>query len=474
MSPESGALQGPRRIQRSDRQLNVPIVTFKGMDSAQRQELFNGRMSAEAIASTPLHFTSEYERYREMLAGDYTREIDGIADGFASQLRDAGVKPDVWVCVPTRREVHTTQAVEALQAMYGAMGLRAAILVFHNYSEPPLPETKDDLRALQERQDPVVFVVDRRVLPGEGMGDIRGYITDIAMATSVALDSSADPTIMSADADMTGYKNERAVRDSLIKLKNGELDAFSLPDRPDLRTITNNTRIFLEGLFVDAFDAEVMRYVLKHGDMPSFGGRATWVQGSALCAIGSYLPIGMAEDLSIAAGLTRLRGNTERLAIVGEAYVLTDQSKETLSEGRGAHYAAWMRNREVPKPSLNIDRRVNYYELRNFLIERYKMTRNDINSRSAGYALQERQQRRRRKEDESANDARETLQQLFLYLWDLSFTIERENEQQQGQGEFVPNFEDLIERVTSFESTPVDIDHPYDSLTRVQRILNPR
>lgn len=338
---------------RSQTRIDGGLVYADRRNRTHLDKLFEPRVKKHGLLDR-LDFRQEFEDYStRLLTPEYVRSLKGFAAQAGEKLAGFTKLPDVWVAIPSRNETQTAKAVEAVLAECGKQ-VTPFFFVFHNFTDNPSEETAEDMHKIS--QMPNVFLIEMRVGQEEVMGDIRGFVTDVALMTAYGA-QDPDPILGSTDADITRYSRNHTFSRVLDTFRHGsrdkpQIDAVVITEKPDILIWAPNRQIFIEELIKDAFCDNELRAISYQ---PSTAGRCAFIRGSSLCAAGSYLPLDIAEDLTLVNGLRMVRGKRNRmdsLRYKPEFTVFYDPRKERLAEVREEYYKRWLEFRKVGKPEV--------------------------------------------------------------------------------------------------------------------------
>lgn len=341
---------------RSQARIDGGLAYADSRNRALLDKLFEPRVKKHSLYDR-LDFRQEFEDYSaRLMSSGYVSMLKGFAAQAGEKLAGLGKLPDVWIAIPSRNETQTAKAVEAVYAECGNQ-VTPFFFVYHNYTQTPDEKTVEDMRKVSHM--PNVYLIEMPVNQDEVMGDIRGFVTDVALMTAYEA-QDPDPIIASTDADITRYSPNHTFRRVLDTFRHGsknnpQIDAVVITEKPDILIWAPNRQIFVEELIKDAFSDNELRSITYQ---PATAGRCAFIRGSSICAAGSYLPLEIAEDLTLVNGLIIVRGkanHTTCLRYKPEFTVFYDPRKEHLAETREDYYYRWLSLRGVGKPEVKPD-----------------------------------------------------------------------------------------------------------------------
>ncbi|MBI3955411.1 hypothetical protein HY338_03125 [Candidatus Gottesmanbacteria bacterium] len=364
---------------RSQTRLEGGLVYAERKNRAHLDALFEPRVKKHGLYDR-LDFRQEFEGYSaRLMSPGYMTTLQGFAAQVGERLAGLGKLPDVWVAIPSRNETQTAKAVEAVLTECGRQ-VTPFFFIFHNYTKAPSAETAEDI--LKVSQMPNVYLIEMPVDQNEVMGDIRGFVTDVALMTAYE-SHDPDPIIASTDADITRYSRNHTFRRVLDTFRHGsknnpQIDAVVITEKPDITLFAPNRQIFIEELIKDAFSDNELRSITYQ---PATAGRCAFIRGSSICAAGSYLPLDIAEDLTLINGLIMVRGRANHTACLRykpKFTVFYDPRKERLAETREDYYSRWLNLRGVEKPEVKPDDALDDTRLLYVLVRSFMGSRTEI------------------------------------------------------------------------------------------------
>lgn len=273
-------------------------------------------MTRTTIPLEQTSYEDEYASYKQRVLGPenspYNIYINQLADKVTQKLHATGQLPTAFVTIPSRKELHTSHAVEALESDFKSTNPEESLffIVLHNDTTTPAPQTLSDLEKVHARSD--ALVLDAQFDTTHTVGDARAILADVVIEVCYRMRKNV-PVII-ADSDIERIAVMGSVHALLQPLlTRSDVAAVASSNRASFDSIKANKTFALRYEIEQLFDRAFVKsdfYTIPTTIMGAFAA----FNPIALMKIGGIPRVRMGEDHIIRYKIAKHVG---RASIVG-------------------------------------------------------------------------------------------------------------------------------------------------------------